>query len=195
MHHTCLAGLRKSQTHLNLSNLCLPDGSLAWLPPPYPATIDSSLPIDKCATPIHLVYSVPNSATKHTEQMSSYDLKRMVFGCRSLNNWRMLEQTGTGLHIIHEGSPPLTIGGMATINRNMHGKLLDRPPTALHTVGMDIGYGEGTSPGGYKYALTLVDFATRHTWVYGLRTKTANCIIDALWSFYIDAAGHFPTRI
>jgi transposase InsO family protein len=83
---------------------------------------------------------------------------------------------------------------MATINRNRHGKLLDRPKTTLHTVGMDIGYGEGTSPGGYKYALTLVDFATRHTWVYGLRTKSSECIIDALWCFYIDAGG-FPTRI
>ncbi len=45
---------------------------------------------------------------------------------------------------------------------------------------MDIGYGEGISPGGHKYALTLVDLATRHTWVYGLRTKAAAPIIDVL---------------
>jgi hypothetical protein len=70
-------------------------------------------------------------------------------GCRSLNDWRTLEKTGTGLHLVHEGSPLLTIGDTATINRNKHGKLLDHPKTALHTVGMDIGYGEGTSPGGY----------------------------------------------
>jgi hypothetical protein len=125
--------------------------------------------------------------------MSSYDLKCM-FGCRLLNDWRMLEHTGTGLHVIHEGKPLLTIGDMATINRNNHGKILERPRTALHTVGMAIGYGDGTSPGGYKYTLTLVDFATCHTWVYGLRSKTADCIIDALWCFYIDAGG-FPTRI
>jgi hypothetical protein len=143
--------------------------------------------------PIRPVCSVPNSATKENERMSSYDLKRM-FGCRSLNNWRLLEQTGTGLHIVHEGSPPLTIGDMATINRNNHGKLLNRPKTALHTVGMDVGHGEGTSPGGHKHALTLVDFATCHAWVHGLRTKTASCIIEALWCFYINLGG-FPTRI
>jgi hypothetical protein len=92
--------------------------------------------------------------------MSSYDLKR-VFGCRALHDWRLLKQTGTGLHVIHEEKPPLTIGDMATINRNNRGKLLDRPKMALHTVCMDIGYGDGTSPGGYKYKydLTLVDFS------------------------------------
>ena len=101
----------------------------------------------------------------------------------------MLERTGTSLHVFHEGKPPLSIGDMATINCNRHGKLLSRPRHSLHTVGMDIGYGKGTSPGGHKYALTLVDLATRHTWVYGLRTKGADSIIDALWSFFIDARG------
>jgi hypothetical protein len=154
---------------------------------------DSQDKVKATAVPTRPVYSVPNSATKVNERMSSYDLKRM-FGCRSLPDWRILEKTRTGLHVVHEGTPPLTIGDMATIQRNKHGKLLERPNTALHTVGMDIGYGDGTSPGGYKYTLTLVDFATRHTWVYGLRTKTAECIIDALWCFYIDAGG-FLTRI
>jgi hypothetical protein len=86
------------------------------------------------------VYSVPNSGTKSTERVSSYDLKRM-FGCHTLQDWRMLERTGTGLHVFHEGEPPLSIGDMATINRDRHGKLLSRPRHALHTVSMDIGYG------------------------------------------------------
>jgi hypothetical protein len=196
MHQARLAGLRKSQAHLDPHNLRTQDGSLAWSHPEDPATKDISTskkePLAKEA-PIRPVYSVSNSATKAEERMSSYDLKRM-FGCRSLNDWRMLERTGTGLHVVHEGSP-LTIGDMATINRNRYDKLLDRPKTALHTIGMDIGYGEGTSPGGYKYALTLVDFATRHTWVYGLRTKSSECIIDTLWCFYYIDAGGFPTRI
>jgi hypothetical protein len=175
MHHAHLAGLRKAQAHLEASNLRHSDGTLPWSRTKDPATISTTECTEKPAfndasAPIHPVYSVPNSATKETEWMSSYKLKRM-FGCRALNDWRILEQTGTGLHVIHEGAPPLTIGDMATINQNKHGKLLERPKQALHTVGMDIGYGDGTSPGGYKYALTLVDFATRHTWVYGLRTK------------------------
>ena len=196
MQKARLAGIRKSQAHLDPTNLRSPDGLLPWSDSSDHATMEAHPQIGKdkvpANSPIQPVYLVPNSATKAAERMSSYDLKRM-FGCRSLNDWRMLE-TGTGLHVMHEGSPPLTIGDMATINRNKHGKLLDRPTTALHTVGMDIGYGGGTSPGGYKYALTLVDFANRHTWVYGLGTKTAGCITDALWCFCIDA-GNFPTRI
>jgi hypothetical protein len=85
--------------------------------------------------------------------MSSYDLKRM-FGCCSLNDWQMLEKTGAGLHVAHEGSRPLAIGNMAADNRNKHGKLSDPPKTALHTAGMDVSYGEGISPGGRKHALT-----------------------------------------
>lgn len=59
---------------------------------------------------------------------------------------------------------------------------------------MDIGYGKGTSPGGHKYALTLFDLTTRHVWVYGLKTKGAESVMDALWSFFIDAGG-LPSRI
>jgi hypothetical protein len=35
---------------------------------------------------------------------------------------------------------------------------------------------------------------TRYTWVYGLKTKSAECVIDALWSFFLDA-GCTPQRI
>jgi transposase InsO family protein len=181
-----MAVLRKSRSHLDDADL--PSAS-------NPATVPNEAPISSSSArpPTRPVYSVPNSSAKTTKRMSSYDLKRM-FGCRTLKDWRMLEQTGDGLQVYHEGTPPLSIGDMATITRNRHGKLLTRPAQALHTVGMDIGYGEGTSPGGYKYALTLVDLATRHTWVYGLRTKSAESIIDVLWSFLVDA-GSIPHRI
>jgi transposase InsO family protein len=195
MHRARFAGLRKTQAHL--------DPSLLSDPSPDPATdpaTQSTVP-DKTSlvtshlsdAPIRPVYSVPNSSAKPIERISSYELKKL-FGCRSLKNWKTLESIGTSLHVVHESDPPLTIGDMATIPRNNHGKLLRHPSKALHTVGMDIGYGEGTSPGGFKYALTLVDLATRHTWVYGLKTKSAPSIIDALWSFFIDAGG-IPVRI
>jgi hypothetical protein len=40
----------------------------------------------------------------------------------------------------------------------------------------------------------LVNYSTRHCWTYGLKTKTAESLIDALWSFFIDTGG-IPTRI
>ena len=73
---------------------------------------------------------------------------------------------------------PPTLGDMApTVKRNRHGKLLTRPRQRLHTVGMDIGYGSGTSPGGHRYALTLVDFSSRHTLVYGLPSKSGRDVV------------------
>jgi hypothetical protein len=182
-HNARLVALRKSRAHVDPADLVSP-------------VISTHAPTLKQTTsplPTRPVYSVPDSGCKAIERVSSYDLKQM-FGCRVLKDWRLLEQTGTGLQVYHEGEPPLTIGDMATINRNRHGKLLNRPEKALTTVGMDISYGEGISPGGHKYALTLVDLATKHTWVYGLRTKSAECVIDALWSFFIDASG-IPQRI
>jgi hypothetical protein len=181
-HKARLVALRKSQAHLDPNELLDPSSSTSTvkIKPP------SSDPISNA--PTWPVYFVPGSGTKTVKRISSYELKRL-FGCRTLSDWRMLEKTGTGLKVYHESDPPLTIGDMATINQNKHGRLLMRPQKVLHTVGMDIGYGQGVSPGGHKYALTLVDLATRHTWVYGLKTKAADSIIDALWSFFIDAGG------
>jgi hypothetical protein len=139
------------------------------------------------------VYAVPNSGVGATERINSSELKK-YFGCRGLNDWSYLEETGTGLQVVKDTQGPLTLGEVTTISRNKHGKILDTPPQSLHTVGMDIGYGEGTSPGGYKYVLTLVDFATRYTWTYGLKTKTTEAVINALWCFLVDAGGT-TTRI
>jgi hypothetical protein len=107
------------------------------------------------------VYSVSNSGIGETERINTSELKR-YFGCRKFANWKLLESTGTGIKVIKDREGPSTVGDFATIRRNKHGKLLDQPTCSLHTVGMDIGYGEGTSPGGFKYALTLVDYSTRH---------------------------------
>jgi hypothetical protein len=54
---------------------------------------------------------------------------------------------------------------------------------------MDIGYGDGVSPGGYRYCLMLVDHKTRKTWIYRLPDMGGNSLCDALWRFFIDADG------
>ncbi len=66
---------------------------------------------------------------------------------------------------------------------------------ALHTVGIDIGYGDGKSPGGYQYCLFMVNLATRYTWTYGLANLSGDTIIDALWRFFFVDAGGFPRRL
>jgi hypothetical protein len=39
-----------------------------------------------------------------------------------------------------------------------------------------------------------VDYSTCHCWTYGLKTKTAESLINAFWSFFIDTGG-MPSRI
>jgi hypothetical protein len=80
------------------------------------------------------------------------------------------------------------------MKRGVGGGPVTRPPRALHTVGIDIGYGDGKSPGGYQYCLFLVDLVTCYTWTYGLSDLSGDTIIDALWRFFVDAGG-FPKRL
>jgi hypothetical protein len=168
MHRARLAGIQKSQAHVNSS----------------PTDVFPTIP----------VHSVANSGSSSIERINSTEIKKYV-GSRGLADWSMLEHTGTGLHVIKDRDAPMTLGDVTAIARNPRGKLLQRPTNTLHTVGMDIGYGEGTSPGGYKYALTLVvDFASCYTWTYGLKNKTAESVIDALWCFFVDSGG-LPTCI
>ena len=71
----------------------------------------------------------------------------------------MLEKVGEGIRIHDTTDPPLSVGDMVNIERGKRGGPVKRPKGALHTVGMDISYGEGISPGGHKYCLILVDAA------------------------------------
>jgi hypothetical protein len=155
MHHSCLSALHKSKAHIKSNS--------SGDSPKYPFLVESptftSLNSIFPTVPVH---SVPNSGASAVERINSFELKK-YFGSRSLSDWTTLEHTGSGIHVIQDKDAPTTLGDITTITGNNHGKLLQRPSHALHTVGMDIGYGEGTSSGGYKYALTLVDYATRYT--------------------------------
>ena len=59
----------------------------------------------------------------------------------------------------------------------------------LKVVGMGIGYGEGTSYGGSKYVVILVDQCTSNSFTYSMQG-----VCEALWKFFIDAEG-FPKTI
>ena len=54
---------------------------------------------------------------------------------------------------------------------------------------MDIVFGDCVSLGGYRYALLLVDVATRYCWLYGLTSVTGASIVEALDSFRAEAGG------
>ncbi|EJK48458.1 hypothetical protein THAOC_32741, partial [Thalassiosira oceanica] len=87
------------------------------------------------------------------------------------------------------GEPLQTLGEVVNQVANKRGGSL--PPTKhyLEKVHMDIVFGDVISKLGYRYALLLVDRATKYIWVYGVKSLTAVNIIAALEEFRADAGG------
>ena len=89
--------------------------------------------------------------------------------------------------LIHTGPLLPTLGAFATIANPPAGKPNRKRCRYLSKVHMDIVYGDCVALGGFRYALLLVDVATRCTWMYGLSSLTSSHIIDALEAFRADA--------
>jgi hypothetical protein len=93
--------------------------------------------------------------------------------------------------LIKSGELPPTLGDFATINNPAKGKPLTQPRKYLDKVHLDIVFGDCLALGGYRYALVLVDVATRYCWVFGMQALTSTEIISALNSF-TSLAGMVP---
>jgi hypothetical protein len=154
---------------------------------PQPATSRAREP------PPVLPCKTPKSSAPSTKRYTPHDLHRL-FGGRKLLGFKILAELGTGIKVKDSTDPLLSVCDAVNLKRGRHGKLLTPPKAALDVVGMDIRYGEGVSPGGYRYCRMLVDRKTRKTWVYGLPGMGGNSLCDALWRFFIDA-GSFPRQI
>ena len=115
------------------------------------------------------------------------------FGSRRLN-YNILPHLGTGLEVPLSEDTRLAVGDVVNIKRTRCGGELAHSPIANHTVGADIGYGDGTSPGGYKYCLFLTCLGTKATFAYGLRDTKGETLCDAFWMYAIEAGG-FPKRL
>ena len=184
-----MVGSTVPNTHVERQSVRVPN---KWFDEHMP--LATSTPISNTDTPSPPVsYATSSASQAEVERVTESEL-RTIFGARKLQNWRLLEKVGEHIKVVDDGEPIVTLPDMSSVPRNKANKKADRPTKRLHTVGMDIGYGDGTSPGGYRYALTFVDAATRQSWTYGLKTKTGRDIIDALWAFFIDANG-LPHRI
>jgi hypothetical protein len=78
---------------------------------------------------------------------------------------------------------------LTTNERNNKGKPLSLSTHFIEKVGMDIGYGNPDSPGGFKYSLLIVDYKTQSKYIYRLKGITGADIYNALLAFYIEASG------
>jgi hypothetical protein len=139
---------------------------------PQPATTRAREP------PPVLPCETSESLAPSTKRYMLHDLHRL-FG-RKLPDFKILAELGTGIEVKDSNDPLLSVCDVVNLKRGRHGKLLTPPKEALDVVGMDIGYGDGVSPGGYRYCLMLVDRKTRKTWVYGFPNMGGNSLCDAL---------------
>ena len=125
------------------------------------------------------------------ENRTTFDTLKLhkIFGCRRFRNQQHLAQSSANAKLISTGELPANLGSFATITNPPAGKPSRRRRKYLDKVHMDIVFGDCLSLGGFRYALILVDVATRYCWIYGLTSLTSNHIISALESFRADANG------
>jgi len=109
-------------------------------------------------------------------------------GCRRFRNYKHILQTSLDGQWIDGGEFPLALGSYVTIPKAKRGGAIDRADSCfLDIVHMDIAFGDCISVGGFRYALILIDRATRYNWVYGLKDLSADSILSALRNFKADA--------
>ena len=138
---------------------------------------------------------VPNSASPSVERFTNFELHKL-FGNRRILDWKSFETVCQGGKVCDLGEVPLTVGNFVNIKRGRRGKKAKIPPVG-HTLCMDIGFGDGISPGGHRYCLVVVDSGSRMCWCYGLRDLSGSTVADALLQLFVDMGqdlGHCEVR-
>jgi hypothetical protein len=109
---------------------------------------------------------------------------RRIMGCRKFQNYKHILDVSKDGEWMDGGEFPMSIGSYATIPKAKRGLPLDRMVYRyLDAVHMDIAFGDCVSVGGYRFALILVDRATRYNWAFGVKTLSSSCILLALRLF------------
>jgi len=127
-------------------------------------------------------------ATSDPTTSYTIDQLKRNFGFRNIQSiLNEMKTTINNLHISTSDKEPITdLGEVTTINKPKRNTTpLDLPERFGDMIHMDILFGSGTSVGGYRYALFLVDRATRNKFVYPMRSLK-NDILDTIKTFCSD---------
>ena len=133
----------------------------------------------------------PANTSAACESRTVFDTLKLhkIFGCRRFRNQRHITAASSNATLIHTGELPPTLGSFATIVNPPAGKTSRRRRRYLDKVHMDIVFGDCLALGGYRYALILVDVATRYCWIYGMTSVSGSHVVAALENFRADAGG------
>ena len=133
----------------------------------------------------------PANTAAPCENRTSFETLKLhkVFGCRKFKTYRHLIAASDNAQLLHTGELPPTLGDFSTIATPPHGKTIKKHRRYLDKVHMDIVYGDCMGLGGFRYALLLVDVATRYCWIFGMHTLTSSELIDAFEAFQESASG------
>ncbi len=107
-----------------------------------------------------------------------------IMGCRKFRNYKHLLQVSRDGQWVDGGEFPLSFGSYATIPKSNWSGAIDKTQYRyLDAVHMDIAFGDCVAIGGYRYALILVDRATRYNWAFGLQGLSSLDILAAIRKF------------
>jgi len=135
-------------------------------------------------------------ATAPQKAIYSTDQLRKYFGFRNVNTIiKELKQTATNFGISTlESEPILDIGDIATIDKPQRNTSpLPLPINPGDVIHADILFGSGPAIGGAKYALFLVDRASRHKYIYPIQNLKED-ILPSFIKFFNDI-GRTPNLI
>ena len=134
--------------------------------------------------------TVDKPITNATHQsVFSIDQLRKGFGFRGVQNIiKELQETSTNFRIsTMDRESIVDLGEISTIDApRRNTKVTTLPQTLGDVIHMDIIFGSNTAIGGTKYALFLVDKATRNKFIYPLTSVKHANIISALQQFQKD---------
>eukprot|EP00956_Cyclotella_meneghiniana_P028868 scaffold68397_cov20-Cyclotella_meneghiniana.AAC.1 len=170
--------------------------------PPSPTSVVADLELEQSTLKplstriLNSLHSDPNSlppippcyTAGACENRTAFDGLKLhkIFGCRKFRHPSHLIASSLNASMLAGGELPHTIGDFASINMPNRGKPIKKRRKFLEKVHMDIVFGDCVSLGGFRYALLLVDIATRYVWLYGMQTVSSADIIFALETFKAD---------
>jgi len=161
------------------------------VPDPIPLTTLRTLHDDPNNLPSVRPCHVPAAC----ENRTTFDTLKLhrIFACRSFRNQRLVTAASLNANLVSTGVRPPTLGDFTTIPNPPRGKPNRKRRKYLDKCHMDIVYGDSVGLHGYRYALLIVDVATRYSWIYGLTSLAGGSIVDALEMFRAEA-GRLPRR-